>query len=61
MIENNGGGTSGFADLALAPELCHVLSDLGYEEPTPIQLAAIPPLVFVLWVIWMKIALGEKL
>ena len=26
-----------------------------------ILLAAIPPLVFVLWVIWMKIALGERL
>src|ERR1700744_6525424 len=45
MIEDNGGGASGFADLALAPELCHVLSGLGYEEPTPIQLAAIPPLI----------------
>ena len=45
MIEDNGGGASGFADLTLAPELCRVLSDLGYEEPTPIQLAAIPPLL----------------
>jgi ATP-dependent RNA helicase DeaD len=45
VIEDNGGGASGFADLTLAPELCHVLSDLGYEEPTPIQLAAIPPLL----------------
>ena len=45
MIEDNGGGTVGFADLALAPELCDVLSGLGYEEPTPIQLAAIPPLL----------------
>jgi ATP-dependent RNA helicase DeaD len=45
MIEDNGGGASGFADLTLAPELCHVLSGLGYEEPTPIQLAAIPPLL----------------
>ena len=45
MIEDNGRGASGFADLTLAPELCHVLSDLGYEEPTPIQLAAIPPLL----------------
>ena len=35
----------GFADPTLAPELCHVLSGLGYEEPTPIQLAAIPPLL----------------
>ncbi|HXL88936.1 MAG TPA: DEAD/DEAH box helicase [Streptosporangiaceae bacterium] len=45
MIEDHGGGASGFTDLTLAPELCHVLSGLGYEEPTPIQLAAIPPLL----------------
>ena len=45
MIENTGGGASGFADLALAPELRHALSGLGYEEPTPIQRAAIPPLL----------------
>jgi ATP-dependent RNA helicase DeaD len=45
MIENNGGGANGFADLMLAPELCRVLSGLGYEEPTPIQRAAIPPLL----------------
>jgi len=34
-----------FADLALAPELVGVLSVLGYEEPTPIQREAIPPLL----------------
>jgi ATP-dependent RNA helicase DeaD len=34
-----------FADLALRPELLRVLSDLGYEEPTPIQREAIPPLL----------------
>jgi ATP-dependent RNA helicase DeaD len=34
-----------FADLALRPELLRVLSGLGYEEPTPIQREAIPPLV----------------
>ena len=45
MIEENDGGASGFADLALAPELCRALSGLGYEEPTPIQRAAIPPLL----------------
>jgi ATP-dependent RNA helicase DeaD len=45
MIGDNGGGASGFADLTLAPELCDVLSGLGYEEPTPIQAAAIPPLL----------------
>ena len=45
MIEGNDGGASGFAGLALAPELCRALSGLGYEEPTPIQQAAIPPLL----------------
>ena len=45
MIDDNDRGASGFADLALAPELCGALSGLGYEEPTPIQRAAIPPLL----------------
>src|SRR3984885_14306444 len=45
MTEGNGGEASGFADLMLAPELRRALSGLGYEEPTPIQLAAIPPLL----------------
>src|ERR1700722_19762295 len=45
MTEDNGEGASGFADLALAPELCRALTGLGYEEPTPIQQAAIPPLL----------------
>jgi ATP-dependent RNA helicase DeaD len=36
---------SGFAELGLAPGLCRVLSRLGYEEPTPIQRAAVPPLI----------------
>src|SRR4030081_946463 len=45
MIENNGEGASGFADLTLAPELCRALSRLGYEAPPPIQRAAIPPLL----------------
>src|ERR1700677_2475563 len=45
MTESNGGEATGFADLGLAPELCRALSGLGYEEPTPIQLAAIPPLL----------------
>ncbi|MQM25618.1 DEAD/DEAH box helicase [Glycomyces albidus] len=35
----------GFADLGLGPELLGVLTDLGYEEPTPIQREAIPPLL----------------
>lgn len=34
--------TGRFQDLDLRPELHHTLDLLGYEEPTPIQLAAIP-------------------
>lgn len=34
-----------FAELGLGPKLLHVLAELGYEEPTPIQRAAIPPLL----------------
>ena len=45
MTEGNGEEARGFADLMLAPELCRALAGLGYEEPTPIQLAAIPPLL----------------
>jgi ATP-dependent RNA helicase DeaD len=36
---------TGFAALALRPELLKALSTLGYEEPTPIQREAIPPLL----------------
>ncbi|GIF14911.1 DEAD/DEAH box helicase [Actinoplanes teichomyceticus] len=36
---------AGFAGLGLRPELLRALSDLGYEEPTPIQREAITPLV----------------
>ncbi|MGY2127938.1 DEAD/DEAH box helicase [Blastococcus sp. SYSU DS0617] len=34
-----------FVELGLRPELLKALTTLGYEEPTPIQLEAIPPLV----------------
>jgi len=34
-----------FADLTLRSELTDTLASLGYEEPTPIQREAIPPLV----------------
>src|SRR5215218_8096742 len=34
-----------FDDLGLRPELLAALTALGYEEPTPIQAEAIPPLV----------------
>ncbi|PZG39715.1 heavy metal transporter, partial [Spongiactinospora gelatinilytica] len=37
--------TASFADLTLRPELLNALSTLGYEEPTPIQCEAIPPLL----------------
>ncbi|MCW2776623.1 MAG: box helicase domain protein, partial [Frankiales bacterium] len=34
-----------FADLDLRPELLAALSSLGYEEPSPIQREAIPPML----------------
>src|SRR5882724_1651269 len=36
---------AGFAGLALQPALVEALTALGYEEPTPIQREAIPPLL----------------
>ena len=36
---------TGFAQLGLRPELLATLTALGYEEPTPIQREAIPPLL----------------
>jgi len=36
---------SPFVDLGLSPDLAQVLTGLGYEEPTPIQSQAIPPLL----------------
>ena len=35
----------GFADLALPDTLLRVLRDIGYESPSPIQAATIPPLL----------------
>ena len=36
---------SGFASLGLDPRLLAALASLGYEEPTPVQTQAIPPLL----------------
>ncbi|MFI6095426.1 DEAD/DEAH box helicase [Lentzea sp. NPDC051213] len=36
---------NGFADLGLRPDILTALTTLGYEEPTPIQSEAIPPLL----------------
>jgi ATP-dependent RNA helicase DeaD len=43
MTDDQNGAT--FDQLGLRPELLRALSALGYEEPTPIQQEAIPPLV----------------
>jgi ATP-dependent RNA helicase DeaD len=37
--------TPGFAALGLDPRLVDALAALGYEEPTPVQREAIPPLL----------------
>jgi ATP-dependent RNA helicase DeaD len=41
----DGADDGGFGLLGLRPELRRALAQLGYEEPTPIQREAIPPLV----------------
>jgi ATP-dependent RNA helicase DeaD len=43
-LDTDADGVS-FATLGLRPELLQALTALGYEEPTPIQQEAIPPLV----------------
>jgi len=43
--ENGASPDAGFASLDLDARLLSELSTLGYEEPTPIQLQAIPPLL----------------
>ena len=37
--------STGFAELGLRAELLQALAQLGYEEPTPVQRATIPPLL----------------
>ncbi|PRX90754.1 DEAD/DEAH box helicase [Allonocardiopsis opalescens] len=44
MTMNASDGAASFVDLELRPELLRALAALGYEEPTPIQREAIPPL-----------------
>ncbi|MBW3554074.1 MAG: DEAD/DEAH box helicase [Gemmatimonadetes bacterium] len=41
----SGEASAGFAALGLEPRLVETLTTLGYEEPTPIQEASIPPLL----------------
>ena len=38
-------GADGFAALGISTEIARTLASLGYEEPTPIQKQAIPPLL----------------
>jgi ATP-dependent RNA helicase DeaD len=45
MSEHPSTDAAGFGGLALRPELLKALTTLGYEEPTPIQREAIPPLL----------------
>ncbi len=45
MAEEEDAVPTTFADLGLRDELLGALTHLGYEEPTPIQQEAIPPLV----------------
>ncbi len=43
--EERAAGSSGFAALGVHPTVAEALVALGYEEPTPVQRAAIPPLL----------------
>jgi ATP-dependent RNA helicase DeaD len=43
--ERSNDTSAGFAAMGLEPRLLDALSQLGYEEPTPIQREAIPPLL----------------
>ena len=45
MAESQNASNDGFAALGLDPRIVEALGALGYEEPTPIQQQAIPPLV----------------
>ena len=40
-----GGASNGFATLGIDSRIADALSALGYEEPTPVQRASIPPLL----------------
>lgn len=44
-MDNAHSADTGFADLGLRPEIRNALTNLGYEEPTPIQREAIPHLI----------------
>jgi ATP-dependent RNA helicase DeaD len=44
-ISDNAPAPSGFGALDLHPDVLRVLSDVGYESPSPIQAATIPPLL----------------
>jgi ATP-dependent RNA helicase DeaD len=44
-MTDNDAGAGTFADLGLRAELLAALAGVGYEEPTPIQREAIPPLI----------------
>ena len=43
MSENN--HTQGFADFKLGESLLEAVKDAGYDQPTPVQLRAIPPAI----------------
>src|SRR5690349_8381535 len=45
MKESDAATLTDFTTLGLDPKIVVVLTELGYEEPTPIQRAAIPPLL----------------
>lgn len=45
LEDSDAGPENGFANFGFAPELLQALVDIGYQEPSPIQKAAIPELL----------------
>jgi ATP-dependent RNA helicase DeaD len=45
VTEDQGGQLPSFGKLGVGPELQAALAELGYEEPTPVQVASLPPLL----------------
>src|SRR5689334_454014 len=45
MSSESVSSSEGFSQLGLRPELVAALVELGYEEPTPVQREALPPML----------------
>ena len=53
--------STSFAELGLAPELMHAVTDAGYTVPTPIQARAIPLILTGLLTLATCVVIGQRL